>query len=215
MNNRSKYADGFYTSMIDNKDSHIPSPLIMVTCTMLRHPPLQWQKHKSVHLKPSKSKLKADRPDCSTHFNYKNQRGNNEFYCAAKSCKLLTSPGVADMYTFLMSTWNTLPVSYHQRLYKHTLPIFKRHIQQAENPTPSVVVSMEAACVENAILLDYLTSEVVLVEPEFSSTDRNILIDNNRTDNKLHLGMPGWSGYYEDEGDESDKHNAIPTASHP
>jgi len=28
-----KYIDGFYNSMINNKDIHIPSPLIMVTCT--------------------------------------------------------------------------------------------------------------------------------------------------------------------------------------
>jgi len=39
-NNHSTYADGFYSSIIDNKDSHIPSPLIMFTCTMLRQAPL-------------------------------------------------------------------------------------------------------------------------------------------------------------------------------
>jgi len=33
--NRSKYADGFYNSMINDKDGHIPSPLIMFTCTAL------------------------------------------------------------------------------------------------------------------------------------------------------------------------------------
>jgi hypothetical protein len=52
-NNRSKYADGFHTSMIDNKDSHIPSPLVMFTCTALRHALLEWQKNNSVHPKPS------------------------------------------------------------------------------------------------------------------------------------------------------------------
>jgi hypothetical protein len=36
-NNRGKYAERFYHSMIDNKDGHIPSPLIMFTCTALRH----------------------------------------------------------------------------------------------------------------------------------------------------------------------------------
>ena len=32
-NNHRKYADGFYNSMIDDKDGHVPSPLIMFTCT--------------------------------------------------------------------------------------------------------------------------------------------------------------------------------------
>jgi hypothetical protein len=35
--NRGKYADGFYNSMIDDKDGHILSPLIMFTCTALHH----------------------------------------------------------------------------------------------------------------------------------------------------------------------------------
>jgi hypothetical protein len=50
---------------------------------------------------------------------------------------------------------------------------------------------MEAACVNNAIFLDYLTSEVVLEESEIRSTDPNIPIDNNCTDDKLHFGRPG------------------------
>jgi hypothetical protein len=69
-NNCGKYGDGFYNSMIDDKDGHIPSPLIMFTCTALRHALLEWQKNKGVDPKASKSKLKADRPDCSNHFNY-------------------------------------------------------------------------------------------------------------------------------------------------
>jgi hypothetical protein len=51
---------------------------------------------------------------------------------------------------------------------------------------------------------------VALEEPEIGSTDPNILIDNNCTDDELHFGMPGGSGDFDDEGDESD---AIPTAS--
>jgi len=66
-NNRSKYADGFYNSMINDKDGHIPSPLIMFTCTALGHALLEWQKNKGVHPKASKSTLKVDRPD---HSNY-------------------------------------------------------------------------------------------------------------------------------------------------
>jgi len=127
--------------------------------------------------------------------------------------KLLTSPGVADTYTFLINTWNTLPESYQQRVYKNTLATVKHQMQQAENTTPAVVISVEAGCVGNAILLVYLTSEVVLEEPEIRSTDPNIPMDNNWTDDKLHFGMTGGSGDYEDEGDESDEHNAIPTTS--
>jgi len=108
-----------------------------------------------------------------------------------------------------MNTWNRLPESYQQRVYDHPLATVKCEIQQAENPTPAVVISVEAAGVDNAILLDYLTSEVALEEPEIGSTDPNIPMDNNCMDNKLHFGMPGGSGYSEDEGDESD---AIPTA---
>jgi len=73
-----------------------------------------------------------------------------------------------------------------------------------------VVITVEAARVGNAVLLDYMTSEVVPEEPEIGSTDPNIPIDNNCTDDELHFRMPGGSGDFKDEGDESD---AIPTAS--
>jgi hypothetical protein len=72
---------------------------------------------------------------------------------------------------------------------------------------------MEAARVDNAILLDNLTSEVALVEPEIASTDPNILIENNYTDDELHFGMPGGCENYDDEGDEINQSDAIPTAS--
>jgi hypothetical protein len=58
-----------------------------------------------------------------------------------------------------------------------------------------------------------LASEVALEEPEIGSTDPNIPIDNNCTYDELHFGMPGGSGDYEDEGDASNDHDAIPTAS--
>ena len=112
-----------------------------------------------------------------------------------------------------MNTWNTLPESYQQRVYNNTLATDKRHIQQVENPMPAMVISVEAARVDNAILLDYLASEVALEEPEIGSTDPNIPIDNNCTDDELHSGMPGGSWDYQDEGDESDDRDAIPTAS--
>ena len=87
----------------------------------------------------------------------------------------------------------------------------KRQIHQVENPTPAVVISTEAARVDNTVLLDYLTSEVDLEEPEIGSTDPNIPIDNNCTDDQVHFGMPGGCEDYDDEGDEIDDSDAIPT----
>jgi len=207
------YADGFYNSMINNKDGHIPSPLFMFTCTAFRHALLVWQKNKVVHPKASKSKLKADRPDHLNYFNHKNDAGMIASCCAVIGRKLLTLPGVADRYIFLMNTWNTLLESYQQRVYNNTPATVKRQIQQAENPMPAVVISVEAAHVDNAILLDYLASEVALEEPEIGSTDPNIPIDNNCTDDEHHFRMPGGRRDYEDEGDENEDRDAIRTAS--
>jgi len=61
-----------------------------------------------------------------------------------------------------MNTWNTLPKSYQQRVYKIHLAMVKHQIEQAENPIPAVVISMKTAHNDNPILLQYLTSEVVL-----------------------------------------------------
>jgi len=153
-NNHGMYADGFHNSMIDIKDGHIPLPLISCTCTTLRHAFLEWQNNKSVDPKASKSELTADRPDRSIYINYKNDIGKNASCCAAMGLKLLTLSDVADIYTFLMDTWNTLPESYKQRVYIHTLATVTRQIQPVENPTPAVVISMEAARVANDSLLD-------------------------------------------------------------
>jgi murein L,D-transpeptidase YafK len=97
---------------------------------------------------------------------YKNVGGKIASCCTATCPKWLTLPSVAETYTFLMNFWNTLPESYQQRMYNRTLATVKRQIQQVENPMPAVVISMEAMRVDNAILLDYLTSEVALEEPE-------------------------------------------------
>ena len=51
-----------------------------------------------------------------------------------------------------------------------------------------------------------------LEEPEIASTDPNMPIDNNCTDNELHSGMPGGCENYDDEGDEMDESDAISTA---
>jgi len=213
VNNCGKYADGFYNSMGDDKDSHIPSPLIMFTCTTLHHDLLQWQQNKGVRPKASKSKLNADRPDRSNYFNFKDDGGENSSCCAATGRKLLTSPGVVDTDAFLTNTWNTLPESHQQRVYNNTLATVDGQIQQLENPTPALVISLKAARVDNAILLDYLTSEVALEEPEIGRTDPNILIDNNCMNDELHFGMPGGSGDYEDDGEEWDQRDVIPNAS--
>jgi hypothetical protein len=114
-----------------------------------------------------------------------------------------------------MNSWNTLPESYQQRVYNNTIATVKRQIQQAENPMPAVVISTEAASIDNSIHLDYLTFKVPLEEPEIGSTDPNIPIDNNCTDDELHCGMPGGSGDCEDECDESDEHDAIHATSRP
>jgi hypothetical protein len=93
---------------------------------------------------------------------------------------------------------------------KITLATVKRQIQQAQNTTPAAVISTVAAHVDNCILLDYLTSEVVLEEPEIRSTDTNIPIDNNCMDDELHVGMPEGCEDYDSEGDEVDESDAIP-----
>jgi hypothetical protein len=75
--------------MIEDKEGHIPSPLIMFTCTGLCLALLEWQKIKGVHPKASKSKLKADRPDRSNYFNYKNDGGKIASFRAATGRKLM------------------------------------------------------------------------------------------------------------------------------
>jgi hypothetical protein len=74
-----------------------------------------------------------------------------------------------------MNTWNTLLESYQQRVYNNTLVTVKRQIQQVENPTPAAVISTEAARIDNAILGDFLTTEVALEEPEIGSTNPTFL----------------------------------------
>jgi hypothetical protein len=101
----------------------------MLTCTPLRQGLLQWPKKKGVHPKASKSKLKADRPDRWNDFNFKNVAGNNTTSHTVTGRTLLTSPGVADTYIFLMNTCNSLPDSYQQRVIKNTLAKVKWQIE--------------------------------------------------------------------------------------
>jgi hypothetical protein len=112
-----------------------------------------------------------------------------------------------------MNTWNTLPESYQPRVYSKVLTTVKQQIDEAENPAPAVVISVESARVDNTILLDYWASDVSLEEPEIGSTEQNLLTDNNYTVDEPHCGMPGAGRQYEDEGDERVMRDAIPTAS--
>jgi len=78
---------------------------------------------------------------------------------------------------------------------------------------PAVVISTDAARVDNTILLGYVTSEVALEEPEIGITDPNSPIENNCKDDEPHIGIPGGCEDYDDEGDEIDESDAIPTTS--
>jgi len=199
--------------MIDDMDTHVPSPLLRLTCTELCHALLDWQKNKDIHPKASKSKLNADWPDRLNYFHHKSDGGKNASNCAAPGRKLLTSPGLADTYTLVMNPWNTLPESYQHKVCNNNPTTVMHQIQQAENPTPGVVISVEAAGVDNAILFEYLSSEVAPEEPEIGSTEPNIAIVNNSMDDDLHFGMPVGSADYEDDGDECDLWDAILTVS--
>jgi hypothetical protein len=88
--------------MIDDKDGHIPSPLIMCVCTTLHRAILEWPKNQNVPLKDSKSKITVGRLDGSNYFNHKSDSSKIGCCCPAAWYKLLISPVVADIYTFLM-----------------------------------------------------------------------------------------------------------------
>jgi hypothetical protein len=132
----------------------------MFTWRALRYDILQCEKNKCVHWKACKSKLHAYRPAHANYFAYKNDGDKNKSCCAANGRKLFTLPGVTDTYSFLMSTWSTLPESYQQMLYRNTLPSVRCQIRQVENPPLAMLICMEEACVDNTVLQDYLTSEV-------------------------------------------------------
>jgi hypothetical protein len=120
-------------------------------------------------------------------------------------------PGIADTETFLINTWNPLPEIYQQRVYINTLVTVNRQIHQGENPMPDGVIRVEVVCADNAILHDYMTSEVALWEPEIRRTHRNIPIAQVGMDDEVNFGLPGGSGDYYDTGDECNKRNTIPT----
>jgi hypothetical protein len=126
--------------------------------------------------------------------------------------KLLTLPGVADTDIFSMNTWNTLPESYQQRVYNITVATVKHQKKQAEKPAPPMANSIEPTSIHMTILLDYLTTEMALAEPENRSTEPEIPIHKICTNYELHFGLPGGSSDYEDSVDDSDIAEAIPTS---
>jgi hypothetical protein len=73
--------------MIDDKDGHTPSPLIMSTYTALRHALLEWHQKEGVHPKASQSMLKAHGPERSNNFNSKNDSGKIASCCPAMGRK--------------------------------------------------------------------------------------------------------------------------------
>jgi hypothetical protein len=105
VNFHSKYTDGLYNSMIDDKDVHITSPLIMFTCTVMRHAVLVWQMNKGVHSNTSQSKQIAGTPDCLNYVPYNNGAGKTTSWCTATGRKLFTSPSIADTYVLLLNAW--------------------------------------------------------------------------------------------------------------
>jgi len=76
-----------------------------------------------------------------------------------------------------------------------------------------MVISVEAVSVDNAIVVDYLTSKVALEEREIGSTDPNIPTDNDCTNDEPHFSMPEGSGNDGHEGDQTEECDAIHTAS--
>jgi len=70
---------------------------------------------------------------------------------------------------------------------------------------------MEVACVENAMVFDYWTSVVAHEEPEISCTDPNIPIENQCTDDELHVGWPVGSADYKNERHACVELDIVPT----
>lgn len=98
-------------------------------------------------------------------------------------------------------------------MYKNTPATVKHRIEYADNPTPAVVISVEAAHVDNPVLLDYLTTAVMLEETEIGNKDRNIPNGTNCLDDEPNPGMAVGCAGYKAQGDESFEHHAILTGS--
>ena len=125
---------------------------------------------------------------------------------SANETEVLIFPGVVDTYKFLMNTWNALPESYQQRVYKNTLASVKLRIQEAEFQTPREVISTEAAVVDNVMLLDFLQSEPALQQPEIGVAYPGIPIDNNESDDELLFRFQP-----EDEEESDDNDSEVTT----
>ena len=77
------------------------------------------------------------------------------------------------MLTKYHYTDKTEPLSYYD-----TLATVKYQMLHMENQIPATVISVKAVHVVHSILLDCLTPEVTLEEPEITRTDPNIPIAN-------------------------------------
>jgi hypothetical protein len=105
-----------------------------------------------------------------------NDGGKNAYSSTTPGRNMLTLLGLADKNAFLINTWNTLPESDQQWVYNNTFATVKCQTHQVQNPMPAVVIRVEAARSNHAILLDYLASEVAIEEAEIGSTNPNIPI---------------------------------------
>jgi hypothetical protein len=125
----------------------------------------------------------------------------------------LTYPAFEDTYRFLENSWYALLESYQQRLNSNSLATVERMSQHADNPALPMVISLQVACVNNAILLDNLTSQMAIEETEIRRSNRNIPIDYHYANAELHFRMLGDSEDDQADRNDSDKRDAIPTAS--
>jgi hypothetical protein len=132
----------------------------------------------------------VNRPDPSNNFNYEKQDSKNASCCATMGFKLLTSPEIPETYTLLMNSGNTLWESYQQRVYNDTVSAVQHQIELTENKIPAEVIRTKAVHIDNAILPDYLTSNVALEEAKIESSDPYILLYNHYPDDMLHFGLP-------------------------
>jgi len=121
-------------------------------------------------------------------------------------------PGVAAMYTFLLNTWNTILERYQQRVNKNTLATVKRQIQKVEDPLTAMMINVEAARIDNAILRDYMPSKAALEDHGIGRADAKIAINNHCMEVELYFSMPGVSGEYNGDREASNERVAIITA---
>jgi hypothetical protein len=78
---------------------------------------------------------------------------------------------------------------------------------------PAVFIYVKGAFMDNAILLEYLTSNVAVTKPEIGCTHITVMVNSQFRDDKLYIWMAGDSGDFENDGDTIKELNAFPTPS--